>query len=171
MAANTTFIPEIPLGPADVWEFDGEFSVQVNHQAEIRQRAVERTGIKISDAAFLNAPDLTITGVMTATPHRFTLTNPTGPFVGPTRLASEYKRIVALFSRLGVGVVNSPDFDFFYNYMISAVSPSKNTPERKHEYTITFTHISLVTLGIVPINMSVEAQGLGYGGFVDKGAL
>lgn len=170
MAQGTVFIPEIPFGPADVWEFDGELSLTVNENVEVRRRAVERTGVKVTDAAFLVPPTLVLTGLQTATPYRLTITNPTGPFVGPTRLQSEYGRIRGIIARLGLGIVNAPDFQVYFDYMITSMGVAKASPERKHDYTMTFEHISLVRLGIVPLDMSSIEQGLGYGGVVDKGS-
>lgn len=170
MAANTIFIPENPFGPGDVWEFDGELSSSITLSATLRQRAVELTGLKVTDAVFADAPVLSLTGVTTATPHRVTTSNPGGPFYGPTRLQSEYLRLLDIFYRLGSGIIVSPDWSNLVDYAITSVQGGRSGPGAKHDFTMSFTKTVYVALGLVPVLMDAQSQGLGYSGHVDKGA-
>jgi len=158
--AIAQFIPNIPLSNADFWEFEGDLSYQVNEAVQWRTFNREFGAAGVSDGATRTPSSVSISGVLTATPTRFSARNPGGPFVGPTYLQDSWQELVALQQRLVLGTLLLPDFGLYTSMAIGTVSGNKSDARRRIAVTIQFQKINVVSLVTVPAVLDADAQAL-----------
>lgn len=163
--------PLIPRGIFDFWEFDGDMSVNVAENVEWRTFNREQGKPDVSDGAFKEPTQVTVSGVITLTPVRFSRLSPTGFIASSSRLQDMWIQLTSLQQDLDTGILIVPDFGVYFDMVIGSITGSRGSAEKKTDVTIIFQKIQIVSLQLTPSVVDADAQALGGAGVVDQGVV
>ena len=172
MAEPSTWIPDLPRGPRDAWQFDGELSTAPRYPMRWNTLNRERGLEGVSDGATKDPPSITLSGVTVAAPLRFSALNPAGPLAASrSRVQEQHAKLIALQNRRETGTLIIPGIDTFTSVVIGDISVTRNRATRRLDYSVTFQKINVVSLLLTPAVADFDAQVLGPAGFEDQGDL
>lgn len=163
--------PLIPRGLFDFWEFDGDMSINVTENVEWRTFNRERGLTAVSDGAFKEPSQITVSGVITLTPVRFSRISPTGFIASANRLQDMWVQLTSLQQDLDTGILIVPGFGVYFDMVLGAITGNRGSAEQKTDVTIVFQKIQIVSLQLTPAVIDADAQGLGGAGVADQGVV
>lgn len=163
--------PLVPKGPFDFWEFDGDMSISVTENVEWKTFNRERGLTSVSDGAFKEPTQVSVSGVNTLTPIFFNRKSPAGPFASPRRLQDRWSQLTSLQQDLELGILIVPGFGMYTNMAIGPITGTRSSTEQKTEVSIVYQKIQIVTLQLTPGVIDLDNQGVGGAGVADQGVL
>lgn len=163
--------PLIPKGIFDFWEFDGDMSVSVSENVtwHVHNRELGLTGV--SDGAYKEPTQVTVSGIISLTPVRFSRISPTGPFASATRMQNQWIQLTSLQEDLDTGILIVPGFGVYFNMVIGSIQGNRSSSAQQIDVTIQFQKIQIVSLQLTPAVVDGDAQALGAAGVADQGVV
>lgn len=161
--------PLIPKGIFDFWEFDGDMSISVSENVEWKTFNRERGLSAVSDGAYKEPTQVSVSGIITLTPIYFKRISPSGPFASRTRLQDNWIKLTSLQEDLDTGILIVPGFGVYFDMVIGSITGNRDSSKQEINVNIVFQKIQIVSLQLTPAVVDFDSQSLGAAGVADQG--